>query len=205
MKKFVVILVAAMGSAVSQATVTVNMWGGIFLKAVGLTPLSFNCTVLLLADANNYGFGDLTQATTSWTADAGDIVLARWGTDDINAAGSSESAIVFDYAGLTAGYDMMLVWYDKAYNAADAGPGELVAFGTFRTDDTISFSDMGWFVPSDGFTVALNFATESLGGDSADSLGIANMTTIPEPATALLALIGGGLAYMVRRRGNMFA
>lgn len=204
MKKIMGLMAAvAFGATLAQASVSLNMYNGFFYENDGSTPLSLNSTIVLLADANNNGFGDLTQATTSWTADAGDVVLARWNlNENAEGAGTSFDAVIFDYAGLTAGYDMLLVWYDKTYSVGDVGPGEGVYFGTFRTDDVISYSTINWSVPTDGGLYDLNFMTAALAGGTGESLesaGIAQYQTIPEPATAVLAVIGGGLAYFVRR------
>jgi hypothetical protein len=201
MKKIMGLMAAvAFCATIAQADLTFNMINGFFYENDGSTPLSLNSTLVLLADTDNDGFGDLTQATTSWKADDGDTVLFRWNTDDSMGAGSDGEGLYYTgYAGLTAGRDLMLVWYDKAYSAGDAGPGEGVYFGTFRTDSVISFSDIAWELPPDGYTISLNFATVNMGGDSADSLGVAQYQTVPEPATALLVAIGGGMAYVLRR------
>jgi len=203
-KKMVLSIAAVVCSTLfAQAEVVLSMVNGNMYKHDGTTPVSVNSTLMLLCDADGDGFGDLTQATTSWTADAGDVVLARWGTMN---AGSDE--VLLSPFNLTGGVDqndkLMLVWYDKAYSAGDAGPGEGVYFGQFRTDSVISFSDIGWFAPADG-TYGLNFATIDAGGDSLESAGAASLQTIPEPTTAVLALIGGGLAYVVRRKQNIWA
>lgn len=207
MKKIVLLTaVVAFGAAVAQANVTLSMFNGYFYENDGTTPLSLDSTIVMLCDADGDGFGDLTQATTSWIADVDDVVVGRWNLNENAAgAGSSFDFFSFDLAGTVGtGDKLMLVWYDKTYGVGDAGPGEGVHFGTFRTDDAISFSDSGWFAPADGAAINLNFATVSAGGDSLDSTGIASYQTVPEPASAVLALLGGGMVYAARRRMRQY-
>jgi len=205
MKKIVMMAALAFSALLAQASVTLNMAEGILYKHDGSTPLSLDSTMLLLCDADGDGFGGLTN-DTSWTTDSGDVVLARWGFNDYAGPNIGSDAIMFDLAsGVGTGDNLMLVWYDKIYNAADTGAGKGVYFGAFRTDSTISFSDTGWIVPGDGAGINLNFLTANAGGDSLESAGVASLQTIPEPTTAVLALIGGGLAYMVRRKQNIWA
>jgi hypothetical protein len=206
MKKIMGLMMVVMFSALfAQANVVLNLIEGYLYKNDGSTVLPENSTIALLCDANNDGFGDLTQATTSWAADAGDIVLGRWAFNYNLDAGVGSDSITYDLTGTVGvGDNLMLVWYDKAYSAGDAGPGEGVHFGTFRTDDVISFSDIAWTTPTDGGW-NLNFATANAGGDSLESAGAAQYQTIPEPATALLIAIGGGMAYVIRRKSNILA
>lgn len=102
---------------------------------------------------------------------------------------------------------MLLVWCDTPFGAADAGPGNNVYFGTFRSDSAISFSDIGWVVPADGATVNLNYLTSSFGGDTPESAGRAQFktvpsvtTAIPSPSAAALGLAGFALIALKQRR-----
>jgi len=207
MKKLALMAAIALSPALANASVTLNMANGVFYKADGTTPLPTGSTLVLLADANNNGFGDLTQATTTFKADPGDVVLARFASNDFAAGpGSSFDAIQFDFTGLTAGRAIELVWYDTPFNAGATGPGNSVHFGVFRSSSILSFSDIGWNVPSDGSAFNLNFLTQSTGGDSPESAGIASFITaaapVPEPTSGIVALIGMGLASLFRRNRN---
>jgi hypothetical protein len=199
MKKIAIMAAFAFSSLFAQANVVLSMVEGYLYKNDGTTVLPENSTIVLLCDANNNGFGDLTQATTSWTADSNDVILGRWAFNYNLDTGIGSDVITYDLAGTVGtGDNLMLVWYDKAYSAGDAGPGQGVHFGTFRTDSAISFSDIAWTTPTDGGW-NLNFATVAATGDSPESAGVASFQTVPEPATAMLALIGGGMAYALRR------
>jgi hypothetical protein len=62
-------------------------------------------------------------------------------------------------------------------------------------------NDPSWVVPNDGFTVNLDFITQSVGGSLPDSLGFANFIVIPEPSTyALIGLGLLGLIFIARRK-----
>lgn len=202
MRNLVLIIIVAFSATTAQASVTLNMSLGFFYESDGLTPLAANSTLVLLADADNDGFGDLTLATDSWVDDIGDIVLAQFPMNGFLAGpNSSFDAINFDLIdGVDTGDDLMLVWYDQTFEPSDEGPGKDVSFGTFRSDSVISFSDIAWEVPADGNTVNLNFITTLIGGDSPESAGAAQYVTVPEPAAIVLLISGAGLMAARRRR-----
>ena len=199
MKKLALLALVALAPTAAQAAVVLNMAIGVLYKADGVTPLDANSTLVLLCDADNDGFGDLAQATDSWTADAGDIVAAIVPTDNLlGVDGSAYLALTVDVAGVTAGKPLMLAWYDLPFDASASGPGQGIAFGAYRTDDVVNYSEIAWFVPADGATSALNFTTVNGYGELAESVGVANMVTVPEPVTMSLLAVGGLL--LARRR-----
>ena len=204
MKKLLLMVVIALSPAVAQASVTLNMSIG-FLSTNDGSLLADGSTLTLLADTNGNGFGDLTQATSSWTGDPEDILLARFPSNGFLAGtGTSFDAITFEFEGLEVGDPMLLVWYDLPYDSAAEGPGEAVEFGTYRDDQPRDGANIGWNVPADGATVGLNFVTTNVGGSVDDALGQAQFSTvgvIPEPATALVTLLGGALV-MTRSRNR---
>ncbi len=208
MKKIVLLTtVVALGATLAQAGIALNIYQGYLYKNDGSTPLSENSTMMLLCDANNNGsFGDLTQVPSAWTADAGDVVVDRWAFNYNADIGFGDKVVTFNLTGgIDANKKLMLVWYDKEYNPGDAGPGQGVHFGTFRTDDIQTGSMTSWIIPADGATVNLSFLTANAGGDNAEALGVAQHQVVPEPATALLVAVGGVAAYFLRRKSNMFA
>jgi hypothetical protein len=204
MKKMLIALaVMAISPALAQADVTLNMSLGQFLGFDGSTPLSPNSTLAIFADTGSNGFGDFTLASDSWAVDPDDVLLALFPTNDFLGAGTSFDPVVFGFDGLTAGDELLLAWYDLDFSASLTGPGNGTYFGTFRTDDAIDGSDIGWVVPNDGATVNLNFVTDALGGSNSAQAGIAQFQTqvIPEPISVVLGVIGGG-AMIARRRFN---
>jgi hypothetical protein len=82
-------------------------------------------------------------------------------------------------AGYTAGVDnYYMLWFDTSYDVAAIGPGVGINYGV---------EDLGKVGTDPG-----TYTPDLIGGN-------ASFQTIPEPATAMLAVIGGGLAYFVRR------
>ena len=165
----------------SLLSVTLNFTAASFSKADGTTPLPLGSTFALIADRDRDGFGDLTQATTSFLADADDLVMAIGATDDIggDVPGSIQQAIQLNLAGtLDTGDPLLLVWYDLPFNSSlpSQGPGNGVRFGTYRNAVEVDGS-IAWVLPSDGATVDLIFLTASNGGSNPDSAGTATFTT----------------------------
>lgn len=159
-------------------SVTINLSAGNLYDSAGAN-LPLNSTLVLLADADNDGsFGDLTNPST-FSPDAGDVVLARMGTNGLLGADNTDaSSLLLDNAGLE-GVDLLLVWYDLPFNMADTGPGSNVNFQTFRTDSIEDSSSTSWFYPADGSTIALNFLTLAAGGSQAEIEGRTSQITSP--------------------------
>ncbi len=179
-KKIIVMTVLALSATLTHAGVALNIYQGYLYKSNGITALPENSTMVLLCDANNNGsFGDLTQATNSWTADSGDVVVARWAFNYNADIGFGDAVVTFLLeGGIGPNSKLMLAWYDKAYSADATGPGVGVNFGTFRTDNVQTGSMTSWITPADGATVNLSFLTANAGGDNAESLGAAQYQTI---------------------------
>ena len=162
-------------------SVSINLFAGNLYKADGTTPLPLNSTVVLLADADGDGFGDLTTANANFTVDAGDVVLDHvLATNDALGDGTGSlltQVTISSVPGSLVGKQMLLVWYDKLFDAAATGPGAGVQFRTFRTDAVIDSSDIAWVFPADGSTVSLNFLTGANGGTNPESAGATTQVT----------------------------
>ncbi|MGE4488724.1 MAG: PEP-CTERM sorting domain-containing protein [Kiritimatiellales bacterium] len=120
-----------------------------------------------------------------------DIILGSGGFYGSGELWYDSGSIVLP-SGAAQGDDYYVVFYE-GLTSADTAPGESTWFGVYR-DGT---DELNWSLPSDGNTVY----AESYGLATSD---VSYYQTVPEPATALLALIGGGIAYAVRRRGHKF-
>lgn len=195
----------AFSPVLAEASVTLNMFFGNLYRADGVTPLPTGSIITLVADAGNDGFGDLTQATSSFGGDSNDVVLATFASNDFGGPGTVFDALQLDQPSLV-GRKIQLAWYDTLLTpGTQQGPGHDVDFGTFRTDiPNLDGTNGTWVYPSDGFTISLNFLTATQGGSNPESAGRAQLRTaagpiIPEPSSALLLAIGGGLLLTGRR------
>jgi hypothetical protein len=209
-QKAVLLASLALIPTMSQASVVMNFYGGIFTD--NGQPLPSNSTIVVLADADNDGsFGDLTQAISSFTADSGDRVLARFGTNNWGDAEFGTVSVVLGEgttafptitygSGIAAGEKLLVVWYDKPFTASDVGPGTGVHFGTWRSDVATN-NGIACVLPADGGSYDLNLTTSDNSGSLSPSLFVANLVTAAAPEPASLAVLAvGGLALLARRR-----
>lgn len=207
MKKITSMLLAlSLGAVSAQATVNFSLFGGI-LRTSGGTAIADGGLVLLVASTTDSVFtGPLgTDSTTVGSVFGGDnVIVGAFSTSLANSGftGGYGASLNLTYSGnITAGDTLQLYWF-PTLTTGSATFGMGTSYGVYRTDSVRAGSDIGWVLPSDGSTVSLNFYTNSTGVDTlADSLGNANLTTVPEPATTV-ALLGGaaGLFVMHRRR-----
>jgi hypothetical protein len=197
--------IAALLPSGSAAEVTISFTGGQFYDATGATPLPNLSLVLLVADTQNNGFGDLTAGTLN----VGDFLN---GTDDrilfraaVNTAlGGSAVQDTLTNATLTGSWNqgdaLALVWFSGLTSGSFSFTSGQ-SYGRFTTSSALSGDP--WITPGDGGAITLSFVTSSLGGSYGDALGRASLTAIPEPATFATwvgALAAGAMAW--RRKKN---
>jgi hypothetical protein len=131
------------------------------------------------------------QGTFLWDADDAIIFNGAskgWGFEGYFSISDANSGnAMFDLGnGIDIDDHVYVMWFAELAGDAVA-PGSISEVG-FYTDST-------WVLPGD----------TGLLDASSDTLNHSAITVVPEPASALLALIGGGVAFVVRRRGNKFA
>jgi len=197
MNKILVILIIACFAVSSFADVSVN----INVTAEGLTDESDAAIAtadgffLLIADVDGDGLDGWTVGGsgnigsidfTSGLTTGDDIVLYQGGFAFDSAGLSPNEQLT--YTGVSGGEAYYLVWSNIGSSAADFGENNI--FGVFREDN------VNWEVPATGGVYPVVY--------DANADGASYYQTVPEPASALLALIGGGVAFIVRRRGNKF-
>jgi len=211
-KSAVVLTTLGLGAASAQASISLALEAGYLFTAGGGSPLPTDSTLVLLVDKDGDGFGNLTQATSSFKGDPDDVILAYFRNgplpaDEPYGPGSASAVVEFELNGIPVGADLLLVWYNTPFlNNVNAGPGGGVSFGTYRTDSVSPDGSIPWEVPADGASaLPLTFYTIGLTGTAgapADSAGYANFTTAAVPEPASLAILAAGVSLMVARRRN---
>lgn len=223
MKKLIPLALAtlcpATAMAIPDVSLSLNVIG--LVKKDGVTPLPINSLLVLMADVDNDGFGDLTQGNL--LSDPDDRIILTFGTNDGNPIPNVQPAvpgsyfnnppIVFNESGLE-GKNFQLVWYDKLFDPSNplANPGFGVDFGVFRSNGLVGSSDSDWVIDAGetgSIILALpDFRPDGL-NDPLSNLTAANLTAsqstiiIPEPATAaLLFFASAGLMSARLRRST---
>jgi hypothetical protein len=196
MKKMMTMMAVALMAITTKADITYAPSAlGVLNDASG-NPMD-NGTYVLVLDRDNDGWNGLSylnQAalpadnSASWLWDADDFIMARGAIGSVKGENLEWAGDAFPFwtvttanipAGYTAGGDnYYMLWFDTSYDVAAIGPGAGINYGV---------EDLGKVGPD-----AATYSPDIVGGN-------ANFQTIPEPATAILAMIGGGLAYFVRR------
>lgn len=184
MKKIVIAMIVAVSAFVAHADMTYSPFLLDGYDAGGSPIVDGTYVMLIDLDGDGFDFNNLDGTTGTWNFDADDYLM------DVGQIVNGE-AFPFDTittAGIPSGYDANIdhyyvFWFDKAYSLADIQPGAGIHFGV--EDLGAVGTDPGDYTP---------FLT---GGN-------AQYQTVPEPASALLVAIGGGLVYALRRRGHRF-
>ena len=197
--------------AVTQPTITIG--ASTLFRADGTTPLLVNSLLVLLADTQGDGFGDLRNGNPGqFSPDADDVVIAKFATNDAVGPGTVIDSLLPSYDDSFVGKKLMLAWYDQLFDASLMGPNYGVAFNTFRTDveenGSITPNGLGWVVPPNG-TWSFNFVTVIppeiavfFDNPYPANAGFASqaVNSIPEPASALMLALGLGSLMMTRSR-----
>lgn len=152
-------------------------------------------TYMMIMDLNDngwQGFSYLSQGAgsadnaLSWLWDSGDYLMGRGQITN----GEAFPVVKFnasDVPGYSIGAKYYMLWFDKPYSEADAGPGMDINYGVSNID---------------GLTGNVLQAISDPGDDGPWIFGSAanlTTTTVPEPIAGVLMLIGAGMLGMRRR------
>jgi len=184
MKKIIYYIVIALAAISADASMTYSPFLFDGYDASGSAIVDGTFVMVLDVDGDGWdGLSYDSQAlsgdnSSSWLWDADDYLMNRG--EIVNGEAFPFSTFT---AASVAGYDAnvdhyYVMWFDTAYNISDAGPGVGVDYGV---------EDLGAVGTDPG-----NYGEFLTGGN-------ATYQTVPEPATALLLLIGGGCAWAGRR------
>ena len=203
MKKILSILALLAVAVVANATVSLSPTVQYVYEQNGTTKFDPGQLFLLVIDKNNDGFGV--------NGDGKIGVGFELGSDDwIAKAWNSGSGLALGK--ISPASSGMLLEGEVGAPASSLGFNTGDAFGFFFFDnisttqynaDTLSVGQKYGFYTQDSFDVP------SVGGTFSTAVTgktlLMDQTVIPEPATALLALIGGTTAYVLRRKQNLLA
>jgi hypothetical protein len=208
MKKIIMMFAMAM-AATSFANVAVNM-DIMTLNDASDVAIQEGIKFLVYVDKDNDGINGLDLSNyfddnALWVAaaaanqgsflwDADDAIIfegasAGWGSEGFFSIGSANGGLNANFAlgnGIDAGDHVYAMWFAELAGDA-ATPAGITEVG-FYTDSV-------WTLPSE---TGLLDASDYYLNQSA-------ITVVPEPATALLVAIGGGMAYVIRRKSNILA
>jgi hypothetical protein len=206
MKKIIMMFAMAM-AATSFATVSIDV-DLMTLNDVNDQPISEGIKFLVFVDRNNDGIAGLDLSNYSdnnalWTAaatanqgtflwDANDVIVyngsnAGWGLDgyfSLQGANNGLVQLTLGIDGVDAGDHVYTMWFPELSGDATV-PGNITQVG-FLTDPN-------WTLPADTGVLSAT-------GYDFNQSAIA----VPEPASALLVALGGGLVYALRRKSNLF-
>lgn len=200
MRKYIIGFISLL-AVCATANITVDYQLAYLNDSTG-TAVSQGTIAAFYIDLNGNGLSGITSSTVtdSFLFDAGDLLI---GTDVSSAAdgaflsadgfldelGRMDNAIGALTSELTAnggsvnGQDVYMLWFPE------------LTIGTPGENQSYGFYNLGSLPTADGQALT----------DLNSGLDLnAQYQTVPEPATALLAVIGGALAYGLRRRGHKF-
>ncbi|MFA6172278.1 MAG: PEP-CTERM sorting domain-containing protein [Kiritimatiellales bacterium] len=210
MKKIIMMFALAM-AATSFATVSVNM-DLMTLNDASDVAIKEGIKFLVYVDKDNDGINGLNLSnyadlnslwvnaaaanTGSFLWDADDAIIfngasAGWGSEGFFSLGSANGGLnaMFNLGnGIDQNDGVYAMWFaELAGNAATPAGITEVGF----------YTDSNWALPGDTGTLEAS--------DYGLNQSAITVQAIPEPATALLVAIGGGMAYVLRRKQNILA
>lgn len=186
MKKKIMMSAIALMAVAVQADMTYSPFAFVSLNDASGSLINDGTYVMVL-DLDNDGWNGvdyLTQSAgddnaTSWLWDADDFLMDRGQVTGGDAFPFWTVSTANIPSGFTPDVDNYYVmWFDKSYNVADIGPGVGVNYGA---------ENMGAVGTDPG-----DYGPFLVGGNAA-------LQTVPEPASALLALLGGSMVWVARR------
>jgi len=189
MKKIIIMTMAVMLAAGAYANISFNMW---YLDAkdhLGVT-ISDNTIFKIIVDVNGDGLNSASSLENAFAV--GDDQIAFTYAFDATYAGELYMIEGFNNIArpdvATGQKNFYVAWYEGLEDTGAVAPGIGQWFGVYR--------ESNWVFPEDGSTVTFgNIAS----GTPLNQSNVSYHQVIPEPATALLALIGGGMAWAARR------
>jgi hypothetical protein len=207
MKKIIMMFAMAM-AATSFGTVSVNI-DLMTLNDASDVAISEGIKFCAFIDKDNDGINGLDLSNYS---DNNALWVAAVAANQGSFLWDADDAIIFN--GASQGWDMTGYFSISDANSGnamfnlgggiDAGDHVYVLWFAELAGDAVAptgitevgfYTDSNWILPHD----------TGLLDASSDSLNQSAITVVPEPATALLVAIGGGMAYVIRRKSNILA
>ena len=203
----------------SPASVVINIGLGTMYSSTNTaTPFPVGGLIELLALTNGSTWSNASGLVTQFQNQTGSFVPAgavqvgRIGNDNSGGSGVTGGVFSFTYNGFfTPGEQLLAVAYPTLTTNSTA-PGIGTPGFFFRTNAIIDGSDIAWLTPADGANVTLAAYTIGVGGSlpnaqftaGAGAAGGYGFTTVPEPSSSALMVLGGGLLVLslLRSRTN---
>ena len=193
MKKMILIAAAVMMAAGAYANITFNMWYVDAKDHLGAT-ISDNTIFKIIVDADGDGLDSAISLENAFAA--GDDQVAFTYAFDSTYPGELyfiEDGINIARPSVATGEkNFYVAWYEGLEDTGAAAPGLGQWVGVYR--------ESNWVFPEDGSTVSFG---DTAAGTPLNQADVSYYQVVPEPASALLVLLGGGLTYYIRRRGSI--
>ncbi|MEO7101153.1 MAG: PEP-CTERM sorting domain-containing protein [Luteolibacter sp.] len=195
------LLAAAALVTTAQASVTINITGGVFRTAdAAHSALIDGRLIQLIASPGDLVF---SAPSASSFVSGDDFVIGSAPLDSsvFNVDGSSAFTLTVNYEDfplLASGTPLLLRWYDLPFGITE--PGENASYGEFRSDSAVDGGDP-WMMVDDGGLLTLSFVTTDLdpGGSQPSTAGIVS-SAVPEPSVTVILAGAAALGLTSRRR-----